>query len=140
MVEPEDLELSEEDEEIGLRAQEVGVQQIRSRVASRAISEAREVELFRERLQERLLGGCMFCYPLGMADSNPDHMGIDCSMARTGSDLPRKIAEGKPARFDRVKGKTIGIWSLLPISAFNIHMLLILFIICQHLSYTYPQV
>jgi hypothetical protein len=50
------------------------------------------------------------------------------------------IAEGKPARFDRVKGKTIGIWSLLPISAFNIHMLLILFIICQHLSYTYPQV
>jgi superfamily II DNA helicase RecQ len=54
IVEPEDLELSEEDEEIGLRAQEIGVQQIRSRVASRATGEAREVELFRERLQERL--------------------------------------------------------------------------------------
>ena len=91
MVEAEDSELSEEDEEIGLRAQEIGVQQIRSRVASRAIREAREVELFRERLQERLLGGCMFCYPLGMADANPDHTGIECSMARTGSDLPRKI-------------------------------------------------
>ncbi|KAH7459142.1 hypothetical protein FOMA001_g20253 [Fusarium oxysporum f. sp. matthiolae] len=91
VAELEDVELSEEDEEVDLRAQEIGVQQIRSRVANRAIREAREVELLRERLQERLYGGCMFCYPLGMADYNADHIGIDCAMARTGSGLPRKI-------------------------------------------------
>ncbi|KAG4271203.1 hypothetical protein FPRO04_14699, partial [Fusarium proliferatum] len=72
VAELEDVELSEEDEEVDLRAQEIGVQQIRSRVANRAIREAREVELLRERLQERLYGGY-------------------CAMARTGSGLPRKI-------------------------------------------------
>ncbi|WKT53675.1 hypothetical protein QSH57_004259 [Fusarium oxysporum f. sp. vasinfectum] len=57
VAELEDVELSEEDEEVDLRAQEIGVQQIRSRVANRAICEAREVKLLRERLQERLYGG-----------------------------------------------------------------------------------
>ncbi|KLP03469.1 Uncharacterized protein Y057_10530 [Fusarium fujikuroi] len=57
VAELEDVELSEEDEEMDLRAQEIGVQQIRSRVANRAIRQGREVEIFRERLQERLLGG-----------------------------------------------------------------------------------
>ena len=50
MVEAEDLELSEEDKEIGLRVQEISMQQIQSWVASRAIRKAREVKLFRERL------------------------------------------------------------------------------------------
>jgi hypothetical protein len=33
----------------------------------------------------------MLCYPTGMADSNPDYIGIDCGIAQSGSSLPRII-------------------------------------------------
>ena len=55
------------------------------------MSEAREVELFKERLQERLFGGCMFCYRLDLVDNNADHTVMDCEMARTSGGLERKI-------------------------------------------------
>jgi hypothetical protein len=63
-AEADESEVKEEDEEVGIREQDMQVQLIRSRVRNRASKEAREVELFKERLEERLSSGCMFCHRL----------------------------------------------------------------------------
>lgn len=73
-----------------MREQEINVRLIRSRLANRAISKAREVVQFRERLQEQLFNGCMFCYRPGSVDPNVDHIFMDCKVARSSGGLEGK--------------------------------------------------
>ena len=100
----EDLGISEDEEEAGMREREMAVQEARRRAISRAAEEQEEFRMFQRRLEQRLLDGCVFCL-MGKVEER-GHSGLRCPRALG---LGREVAEafraaGKMERFLRRRG------------------------------------
>lgn len=72
-----DVDMSEDDEEIGMRVRELDIQAARGRAIGRGIKEQEEFREFQQRLRERCLDGCIFCWSRGFEDRA--HSGVECS-------------------------------------------------------------
>ncbi|KAL6411082.1 hypothetical protein AUP68_07521 [Ilyonectria robusta] len=74
VVDLEELGISEDEEETGMRVRELVVQAARDRAITHSIKEQEEFREFRQRLKEQGLDGCIFCWSRGIGDRG--HSGV----------------------------------------------------------------
>ncbi|KAL6408075.1 hypothetical protein AUP68_08448 [Ilyonectria robusta] len=79
IVELDELEISEDEDEADLRDREMNVQLVRSRVQARAAEEQEAFEVFKQRLEERVSAGCLFCSVQGLEETG--HIALECQSA-----------------------------------------------------------
>jgi len=101
-VDLEELDISEDGEEVGMRERELAVQEARRQAISRAAEGQEEFQLFQRRLEQRLLDGCIFCLA-GSGAEDRGHSGLRCprALGMGGKVCESFQAAGKMERFLR---------------------------------------
>ncbi|KAL6406184.1 hypothetical protein AUP68_10351 [Ilyonectria robusta] len=77
VVDLEELGISEDEEETGMQVRELVVQAARDRAITYGMKEQEEFREFRQRLKERGLDGCIFCWSRGIGDWG--YSGVQCT-------------------------------------------------------------
>ncbi|KAL6416340.1 uncharacterized protein AUP68_00557 [Ilyonectria robusta] len=98
VVDLEELGISEDEEETGMRVRELVVQAARDRAITHGMKEQEEFREFRQRLKERGLDGCIFCWSRGIGDRG--HSGVQCTRILD-MDEKRRAAFGVAVQMDR---------------------------------------